>query len=271
MRRLLDTESVPVRLVGTALLSLGLCGCGGVWDQISRRDIPFTARVHGLFVKEDPLVVLRDSKDGDDRAKALRRLREPRQHGGSEQEQDTVVAILVTSAKSDPQPLCRLAAIEVLGHFQDPRAVQGLIDAYYQATTFAPDTATVIQCEALTALGKTRHPAAVDLLARVVRAPEPAFDVASLERQQEQDRRIAAARALGHFSHYQAAEALVYVLKTNSDVALRQRAHESLVQATGKKLPPEANAWENFLAQQGSDAPRGRDSGIKLLSWFRTE
>jgi len=257
------------RLGYTALLGLGLCGCSNTWDQLSRKDIPFTARVNGLFVHQDPLVVLRDSKDADDRAKALRSLREPKQHGGSDQEQETMVAILVTTAKTDVQPLCRVAAIGTLGSFKDARAVQGLVDAYYQATTFAPDTATVVQCAALTALGQTRDPAGVDLLTRVVRAPEPAFDVSSLEKQQEHDRRTAAARALGNFSHYQATEALIHVLRTNKDVALRHRAHESLVEATGKDLPLDAGAWDNYLAQQQGDTPPRSENKVKLMGWLQ--
>ena len=38
----------------------------------------------GRFVKPDPLVVLRDSSDGDERAKALRALQEPKPNGGTD-------------------------------------------------------------------------------------------------------------------------------------------------------------------------------------------
>ena len=53
-----------------ALASLGLCGCAGLWDDVTSRNFHLQA----LFVKPDPLVVLRDSTDGDDRAKAFRAL-----------------------------------------------------------------------------------------------------------------------------------------------------------------------------------------------------
>ena len=59
----------------------------------------------------------------------------------------------------------------------------------------------------------------------------------------------AAARALGKFSHYQATEALVRVMQNEKDIALRDRAHESLQIATGKKLPPDAKEWEQLLHQ----------------------
>jgi HEAT repeat protein len=225
------------------LVCLTLCGCAGFWDEITSRDF----QVQALFVKPDPLVVLRDSTDGDERAKALRALREPNQYGGTREEQEAVVKILATAAVSERQPLCRLAAIQSLGGFQDPRAVEGLIEAFYQANGFSPETATVIRCQALAALGQTGNPAAVELLARVVR--EPPAEGTEQERQQTLDVRIAAARALSHFSHHQATEALVRVLQTEKDVALRDRAHESLQTATGQKLPPDAKAWDDFLHQ----------------------
>ncbi len=62
------------------------------------------------------------------------------------------------------------------------------------------------------------------------------------------DERIAAARALGNFSEYQATEALLKVLQTEKkDQALRDRATEALQHITGKKLPDDAKAWEEAL------------------------
>jgi HEAT repeat protein len=190
---------------------------------------------------------LRDSSDGDQRAKALRSLREPKQYGGSDTDQDAVVNILNTAAATEKQPLCRLAAVQALGRFKDPRAVKGLTDAFYNASAFSTETATVIRCQALRALGETGNPAAVELLARVVR--EPPAEGTEGEKQQTLDVRIAAARALGKFSHYQATEALVRVMQNERDIALRDRAYESLQAATGKKLPPDAKEWEQLLHQ----------------------
>jgi HEAT repeat protein len=258
-------------LAALGLLSFALAGCANSWDEISRHDISFSARLHNIFSPPpDPLVVLRDSRDGDDRARALRSLKEPKQNKGTDEQQDVMLKILVTSAHTDPQALCRVAAIQALSKFKDPRAVQALIDAYYKATTFEPETATVVQCTALTALGETGNAAAVDLLTRVLRAPAPAQDVAESESQQEQDRRIAAARALGHFSHYQAAEALVHVLRTDRDVALRQRAHEALVSSTGgKDLGFDPAPWEKLLNEHAWDGPMPQPTKdkISLVGW----
>src|SRR5262249_39557839 len=115
---------------------------------------------------------------------------------------------------------------------------------------------------------------AVDLFTRVLRAPSPAQDVAETEMLQEQDRRIAAARALGHFSHYQAAEALVYVLRTERDVALRQRAHESLVASAGKDLGFDPAPWDKLLNEHAWDGPmpqpKPKDK-ISLVGWMESK
>jgi hypothetical protein len=250
-----------LRFAFAALAALGLAGCADFWDDVRSSDFSFKA----YFSKPpDPLVVLHESTDGDKRAGALRRLEEPKEHGGTELEQNTVVEVLITAATREKQPLCRLAAIETLGKFKDPRAAKGLIEAFYNASAFSSDTTTIIRCRAVTALGKTRNPAAVELLARVVH--EPPAEGTELEKQQTLDVRIAAAAALGNFTHYQATDALVYVLAHEKDVALRDRAHESLVAATGQKLPPDADAWAQYLRQEQPTASPERK--LKLVGWL---
>lgn len=247
---------------------LGLAGCANFWDDVTSRDF----KVQQLWAPHpDPLVVLRDSNDGNERARALRALREPKQHGGSDQEQEMVLRILTTAAVNEKTAWCRLAAIEALGGFKDPRAVQALRSAYDQAgnmlpagieqasyqpgaTGFGPDTAAAIRCQALTALGDTGNGAAVDLLVRVVKQPPAEGNEA--ERQQTLDERIAAARALGAFNDPRATAALLKVLQTEKkDQALRDRATEALQHITGKKLPDDAKAWEEALHQQGAGQP----------------
>jgi HEAT repeat protein len=217
-------------------------GCAGFWDDVTSRD--FT--VKAMFNKPDPMVVLRDSSDGDKRARALHALQEPKENGGADAEQDAVVKLLTTAASSEKQPLCRLAAIQSLGHFKDPRAVEGLKEAFYNASSFPAETATVVRCQALAALGETRNPAAIELLARVVR--EPPAEGPEIDKQQMLDVRTAAARSLSGFPQREATEALVRVMQTEKNVALRDRAHESLEVATGKKLPPDAKEWNDLVA-----------------------
>jgi hypothetical protein len=258
--------------VGAALLSLGLGGCANFWDDITSRDRPFSTRCKEIFVKPDPFTVLRTSDDGDRRAAALRRIEEPKQNGGSDKDQDAVFTILSKTASSDPQPLCRLVAIERLGHFKDPRAAKALEAAFYGVDTipsqFAPLT-TRIQCQALTAMGETRNPEVVPLLALVLRMP--GGERGSAEVQHRNDRCTAAARALAHFNEAEATEALLHVMQNKKeDIALRDCAHNSLQEATGKRLPDDPDAWEEFLHPRGGDAlARNRGSVLNLASWFK--
>src|SRR5690349_8878350 len=77
--------------LGTACLAaaalLGAGGCANFWDEVTSRDFKFK----NLFEKKDPIVVLRTSADGDQRAKAIVMLSEPKQHGGSDQDQQMVM------------------------------------------------------------------------------------------------------------------------------------------------------------------------------------
>jgi hypothetical protein len=228
---------------GAALGCAGLTGCAGWWDEVTSREFKFKE----MFRRPpDPMTVLQKDPDGDHRAKALRALHEPLQSGGSPQEQEAVVGVLVRCATTDPQPLCRLAAIETLGRFRDPRAVEALKEAYYRAGSVNPETAGILRCQVLAALGQSGQPAAVELLVKVLR--EPPVEGSEPEKQQKTDERIAAARALARFPRdAQVADALVGVLRNDRDVALRNRAHESLVSITGRDLPPEPEAWDNLL------------------------
>src|SRR5262249_31545697 len=151
--------------------------------------------------------------------RALRCLKEPLANGGTQKDQDVYVSVLNYTAANDSQVPCRMAAISVLRTYQDPRAVDGLKDAYYRAGNFDSYVATVLRCQALGALGETKQPAAVETLVRVLR--EPPAEGPDQDRQQKLDERIAAARALGGFKQYQATAALVEVLRKDQDVALR--------------------------------------------------
>jgi HEAT repeat protein len=263
-------------LVPLAISSLG--GCAS-WDDVTSKDFKFK----DLYTKPDPMEVLRTSTDGDRRAAALRRLQEPKQHGGTDQQQDEMIELLAKTATTDKQVLCRMAAIRTLGRFKDPRAAKALQMAYDQASgpdtpvdvrtasytagagNFMPENSTVLRCQTLVAMGETKDPATVDLLVRVLK--QPPVDGTAEERQQNLDERIAAARALGNFNQPQAIEALLQVLKTEKDVALHDRAHESLQSATGKKLPADPQAWDEALHpgdKEGDAAPKKE----KWFGWF---
>jgi hypothetical protein len=252
-------------LVPLALSTGALSGCSLSWDDITSRDYHFK----DAFKKApEPLWVIQNSPDGDKKAKAFRSLKEPLLNGGTQQEQDVVVRLLVWTAANDPQAVCRMGAIDALSRFHDPRAVEGLVAAYYRATGlaagvsrtatdptqqgFPQDTESVIKTVALRALGDVAavqdahgQAVAVKLLVDALVAASPEKNVG--EHLQSLDERLAAARALGHYPQYQATEALVKVLHTSPDVAVRNVAGDSLVKITGKNLPPDAQAWDDFL------------------------
>jgi HEAT repeat protein len=218
-----------------AALALHLAGCASFWDDVTAR----TFKVQDLYTRKDPVSVLNTSEDGDERAKALRKLTEPKARGGTDVEQERTIEVLSRAAISEPQPCVRIAAIETLGKFQDPRAVTALSGAYEAATQLTGDAAANVRCLALTALGKTKRPEAVAYLVRVAQTPTPS-DLSERDRQQARDCRLAAVRALGNYEQSrEVGEAMTRLLQTEKDVAMRDRAKETYAAATGSKPPAE--------------------------------
>jgi HEAT repeat protein len=238
-------------------------GCGPFWDDVTRRDFSFKR----LYTQPDPLVVLRDSQDADDRARAMRLLHEPLANHGDQHDQDVVVQLLTAAAVSDRQIVCRQAAVFALRDFKDTRAVKALKDAYYSAGAFTPETTTILRCQILDALGTNGQKDAVELLVRVLK--EPQVEGASEDKQAKMDERIAAARSLSHFKEYQATAALAGVLKTDQDVALRDRVTESLHSITGKDMPADYQQWSDFLSKPDALAKeKTTGSGLSLIGWW---
>lgn len=228
-------------------LFLSVGGCG-FWDDFRANDYS----VKAYLKKEDPLVVAKETSDGNKLARALGKIEEPQKKGGKPEQQDLAVLTLTKAATEHPQAWCRIQALKSLSEFKDPRAPQAIIDAYYKAEAFGAETRSVIRIQAINALGKLGDKAGVDLLVRVVQAP-PVETSTSADQDQRAylDERMAAARALQNFKDYRATEALVEVLRTDKDVALRQRATESLQVVTGKKLPADYGAWDQMLHPGG--------------------
>ncbi|MFO0876762.1 MAG: HEAT repeat domain-containing protein [Gemmataceae bacterium] len=217
-----------------------LAGCSNM-DEFSWKKMNFEV----FREPENPVEIIRTSKDGNLRARALRALHEPLATGGTQEEQDAIINILTYSASHESQPWCRIAAIDTLRKYRDPRAADGLKEAYYRAGTFSPETATIIRCQALGAVAETRQPAGVELLVKVLR--EPPVEGPDQDRELKMRERIAAAKALRSFEQPEVTRALVDVLNREQDDALRNNAHESLVAVTGKRLPPDGAVWADYL------------------------
>lgn len=256
------------------LASLHSLGCANFWDDVTDRGFEFGS----IFTKPNPYVVLNDSNDGTKRAKALRALHEPSQHGGAPGDQETVVKILTTAAISEHTAVARMAAIEALGKFKDPRAADALIAAYYAADKYrtvsgddikySGEMAGMLRCQSLHALGRQGDPKAVEHLVTVLKQP-PARGPET-DKQMVMDERIAAARALAKFHDPRGEEALLNVMKSGKDVALKGCAHESLQVATGKKLPADPEAWDNVLRPSGAQeaiAAREQQQPVKQTNF----
>jgi len=275
------------RLMGAGLTALSLSGCANFWDDVTSRDFHFGE----FFHKPNPFMVLRDSDDGNRRARALRAIEEPKQHDGNDRDQDAVMNILTAAATTERQPLCRLAAIEALGNFRDPRAVSALQEAYFNAGNFPKDKGASgvtteglfggssvssslvlqIKCQTIASLGKTGNPDAVPFLVKILNSPEASKDTAEGERQQTMDERIAAARALGNFKDYKAIEALVHVLQTEKDVALLDRTHDALEACTDRKFPADIQDWGSILHPENSGSQlANQPSKPSFFGWFHS-
>jgi hypothetical protein len=254
--------SVPASIL--LALPVASLGCANFWDEVTDRNFHYKE----WFNRPDPLVVLKDSNDGNRRAKALRALREPSQHGGTHENQELIVKVLTTAAVTEHTAVARMAAIDSLSKFRDPRATEALKAAYYASEgyktadgvsiKYQSDMASMIRCQSLRALGEQGNPAAVEHLVTVLRQPQARG--AEVDKQMVMDERIAAARALAKFNDARGEQALLGVMKSEKDIALRDRAYESLQAATGKKLPPGPKEWENVLQIGGAqEALAGRE------------
>jgi hypothetical protein len=244
-------------LLLSASLLLGANGCATFWDEAFSRE----RDLQGYFRPPDPLLVIRDSTDGERRGKAMASLQEPLRNGGTQKDQDVYLEILTTAARTDRDPFCRLGAIQGLSHFKDPKAAQALIEVYEQGNPpFTAEFNTMIRQQALRGVEKTGDPEKGLFFVRVARMPGPAGDAPSADRQATQDEKLIAIRALAEYKQPECLETLVYLLEREKDAALRDRAHQSLQLASGKQLPPDAEIWRASLA--------GRPVNVPQPSWI---
>ena len=276
---------------------LALTGCAGTWDTISSRTFrkdPLNTTYH-LIRPEDPMAILRSDppRAGDERAKAMRRLKEPLTNGLSQQDQDQIVDLLARSATNDASPVLRMAAIEALGRFEDPRAPGILMIAYQKAhgraegtpepmhesglqlaggpngrtpgrlaslvpltgpTGFSPDTVEAIRCRSLESLGRTNRPEVVQFLGAVAAGPTTQ---SAPEGSDDREVRLAAIRGLAKCRQPEAVAVLSRVLAAESgkDTAIAGRAHDGLVHLTGKRIPADPAKWNEVVQAGATIAP----------------
>ncbi|HMF17437.1 MAG TPA: HEAT repeat domain-containing protein [Gemmataceae bacterium] len=248
-------------LTWASLAALANCGCVGFWDEVTshNRDLK------GYFIKQDPMVVIRDSPDGAKRGRAMASLKEPLTNGGNQEQEEIYFKILKTGALQDKDPLIRLGAVKALGNCKNPRAVAILEDVIQQQLPFPAEMNTVIRQQALTSLEGTEQPEARNWLIKVARQPNATG--AYVDQQQILDERLTAIRGLSKFKQSDSVYTLLYVLETEKDVALRDRANQSLEAATGKHLPPDAKLWAEVLNNPKSDLGKPPNPIERAVNW----
>jgi hypothetical protein len=254
-------------------LLLSGTGCANFWEEALSQERDWSYATG--WGKPDPLTVLHDNldhtpgADGLRRAQALGRLNEPLQNGGTAKDQQLYLDILGAAAKQDSEPLCRLNAVRALGRFKDPRAARILEEVYQMPVRkpgvrddgnvliFTQENNSMIRMQALVALENTRDPEARHLMVRVARQPGPLGTADLTDKQQTQDDKIVAIRALGKYPQKECVDALAYVMRTEKDIALRDRALQSLQESTGKRWPLEYTAWQRENVEPLPGDPNG--------------
>ncbi len=88
-----------------------------------------------------------------------------------------------------------------------------------------------------------------------------------MDKQQILDERLTALRGLSKFKQADSAYTLLYVLETEKDVALRDRAHQSLVAVTGKHLPADAKLWAEVLNNPKSELGKEPNPIQRAVGW----
>ncbi len=270
-------------------------GCASTWDTVTSRKFrhnPYAA----MFQSEDALTVMRTSVEGDERARAMRRLKEPVKHGGTSGEQDEALQLLSAGACSDPSPVVRVAAIDALGRFEDERAVQALTAAFYAGdgvppgvekpkrkksldpddpvnlierytlrgpVGYADEVASAIRSRAVGALANTGSAAAMPVL---IAAAQGGGD-----NPVDRDTQIAAVRGLAKMRSPEAVSVLVKVMKEEDgkDSAITGRARDSLASLTGKDYPANPVQWETAM-KAGTATIVPEPSGIVQVGAFFT-
>ena len=268
------------RAATIGLLATFLTGCASTWDTMSshqfQRDL-VSNPIRALVVSDDPMTTLRTNPDGHARSVAMRKLVEPAANGRAD-EQAEALQYLSDAATADTSPVVRAAAIEALGKFRDPKAFNLLAAAYAQATGtrnelppnrsgdsmapgllsdrsalfgptgFPPEVVSLLKTRSLESMAKTGRPEAFAFLAEVANKPDDPKTATTVDR----DVRLAAVKSLSKIRTKESATLLAQVMmaESNRDTAIANRAHEGLVELTGRSYPVGSTEW-NGVVQAG--------------------
>lgn len=218
-------------------LSFGvlLVGCAGQRPfQLTRNTV------------EDPVMVLQNSQEPNDRIAAYRKLgTEPQSVAGHH---ELAGLLLVKGLENEKSPLARAAAARSLKEHDLPEGRQAL----RQATT---DSSAMVRLEAARSLAKIAGPESIELLAQLAKNDS------------DLDVRLAATQALAAMNSPECNPHLLECL-LDRDVAVANAASMGLRANTGADLAADYDAWNQYLAsgQIPENAPRVVDnSGGTIL------
>ncbi len=109
-----------IGLLGILVMGLSCTGCAQQLDALTSERLR-NDPLHLMFGSDDPIFILRNVEDSDARLRAMQDLKEPKLDPKTAPVQDEIVQILAVTANSDNHAVCRLAAVEALARFDDPR------------------------------------------------------------------------------------------------------------------------------------------------------
>jgi HEAT repeat protein len=206
--------------------------------------LPFFGRKDPLPAPIDSvpsaLAAIRSSRDPASRLDAFGYLGDPQLYRDDAKRRDEVAEILVLALAADNDPNARIAILRSLAHLGSPKSQPAIV----KATSDADPAVRQVACRLL---GESKDPSAIAPLQSVL-ASDTNLDV-----------RLAAADALGHLPHRDAALALVQGLES-PDVAVRFRSSQSLQRITGKDHAVDAAAWrEEIQTTSFEELPRSNN------------
>lgn len=262
----------------SVVASLGLTGCVGGWETVTSHRFRDGMLEHplettkSLWVLEDPMLVLRTDppRDGDERADAIHRLKEPILNKGTQEDQDIIVNVLAKTATSDPSPVLRMEAIGALGRFEDPRVAGILIVAYKSAhgrRGFEPPPVPQSKPDVIVA-GLSAGRAPTSLGGRTADAIRSPADYQGFQPEWVTAIRCRAADSLGHTSRPEAAKFLAAIAGgAGVDIAPEGSEDRDIrlaaVRGLGRCRQPEAViALAQVLNQATSVTPNLQDTAI---------
>jgi HEAT repeat protein len=235
-------------LAGVSLVLAALAGCA---EQAQRFQDRANAELKKLFEpKKTPqqyMLIAVSSDDADARRDAVAEISASKQY-----DRDWAIKGFVAIALLESEPQTRCVAIRALARTGDPRATDAALKIlnyhdYPPQEVWPPNEL----CRADAAL-------AIATLAAAGKIPDeqqdPVYQTMLDRLRNDTDRhaRIAAARGLAYFPRNDTIPALIAALR-DEDFAVAHQCEESLVQLTGITHNANAQAWEEWAAENSAD------------------